>query len=188
MKSGYCTIMWNGRDHGASKMNHHQPHQRVVFSQESDVCMVELERRPLLWAPSGKPDNSFQQVLFPFRPAESKHSKLSRISQEKTYNLWSGERKTACFFDDQAKTVNSLAGKFWLIHLIYQTSWLPMSHLFLSLQNSLNGKNEKIPWKTVKGTWNSSLLKKIRFGGNGIMKLLEKWQKVVEQNGEYVVQ
>ena len=63
-----------------------------------------------------------------------------------------------------------------------------MSHLFLSLQNSLNGKNEKIPWKTVKGTWNSSLLKKIRFGGNGIMKLLEKWQKVVEQNGEYVVQ
>ena len=84
MKSGYCTIMWNGRDHGASKMNHHQPHQRVVFSQESDVCMVELERRPLLWAPSGKPDNSFQQVLFPFRPTESKHSKLSRISQEKT--------------------------------------------------------------------------------------------------------
>ena len=37
MKSGYCTIMWNGRDNRASKMNHHQPHQRVVFSQESDV-------------------------------------------------------------------------------------------------------------------------------------------------------
>ena len=50
MKSGYCTIMWNGRDNRASKMNHHQPHQRVVFSQESDVCMVELERSPLLWA------------------------------------------------------------------------------------------------------------------------------------------
>ena len=38
-------------------MNHHQSHQRVV-SQESDVYMVELERSPLLWAPSGKPDNS----------------------------------------------------------------------------------------------------------------------------------
>ena len=44
------------------------------------------------------------------------------------------------------------------------------------------------PWKTVKGTWNNSLLKKIKkFWGNGIMKLPEKWQKVLEQNGEYVV-
>ena len=24
MKSGYCTIMWNGRDLGAREMNHHQ--------------------------------------------------------------------------------------------------------------------------------------------------------------------
>ena len=46
-----------------------------------------------------------------------------------------------------------------------------------------------IPWKTVKGTWNSSLLKKIKkFWEDGITKLPEKWQKVVEQNGEYVVQ
>ena len=33
MKSGYCAIMWNGRDRGASEMNHHQPHQRPVFIQ-----------------------------------------------------------------------------------------------------------------------------------------------------------
>ena len=33
MKSGYCTIMWNGRDHGASEMNHHQLHKRPVFIQ-----------------------------------------------------------------------------------------------------------------------------------------------------------
>ena len=42
-----------------------------------------------------------------------------------------------------------------------------------------------IPWKTVKGTWNSSLKK---FWEDGIMKLPEKWQKVGEQKGEYVVQ
>ena len=47
---------------------------------------------------------------------------------------------------------------------------------------------EKIsfPWKTVKGTWKSSLLKK--FWEDGITKLPEKWQKVVEQKSEYVVQ
>ena len=33
MKSGYCTIMWNRRDHWVSKVNHHQPHQRLVFIQ-----------------------------------------------------------------------------------------------------------------------------------------------------------
>ena len=45
-----------------------------------------------------------------------------------------------------------------------------------------------IPWKTVKGTWNSSLLKKFKkFGEDGIMKLPEKWQKVVEQKCEYAV-
>ena len=33
VKSGNCTIMWNGRDHGASEMNHHQRHQRPVFIQ-----------------------------------------------------------------------------------------------------------------------------------------------------------
>ena len=39
MKSGYCTIMWNGRDHGASEMNHHQPHQRQVFIQRKWCCV-----------------------------------------------------------------------------------------------------------------------------------------------------
>ena len=51
-----------------------------------------------------------------------------------------------------------------------------------------------IPWKTIKGIWKNSLLKKIKscggkkFGEDGIMKFPEKWQKVVEQNNEYIVQ
>ena len=49
MKSGYCTIMWNESDHGASKMNHHQPHKDQSSSKEGDVVyMVGLERSPLL--------------------------------------------------------------------------------------------------------------------------------------------
>ena len=33
MRSEYCTIMWNGRENGASEMNHHQPYQtRCVWS------------------------------------------------------------------------------------------------------------------------------------------------------------
>ena len=39
MKSGYCTIMWNGRDHSASEMKHHQPHPRPVFIQSRWCCI-----------------------------------------------------------------------------------------------------------------------------------------------------
>ena len=45
-----------------------------------------------------------------------------------------------------------------------------------------------IPHKSIKGTWNSSLLKEIKFWEDGIMKLPEKWQRVVKQNSEYVTQ
>ena len=34
MKSGYCTIMWNGRDHELSEMNHYQPHQRHLHPKK----------------------------------------------------------------------------------------------------------------------------------------------------------
>ena len=44
-----------------------------------------------------------------------------------------------------------------------------------------------IPQKTVKGTWNSSLLKKIKkIWEDEIMKLPENQQQVAEQNGKYI--
>lgn len=64
------------------------------------------------------------------------------------------------FSNDQAKTAVA-----WLEVLTHQT---PASADFrLSLQNSLNGKTA-IPRKTVKGTWNNYLLKKI--------KILRRWK------------
>ena len=76
-----------------------------------------------------------------------------------------------------------------LIHPLYsQDIALSDTHLFWSLWNCLKGKIS-IPWKTINSSWDSSLLKKRKtFWKDGIMKLPEKWQKVVEQNGEYVVQ
>ena len=46
----------SGRDHRASEMNHHQTCQRLVFIQ-GVVKMVGLEKSPLLWAPSRKPND-----------------------------------------------------------------------------------------------------------------------------------
>ena len=48
-----------------------------------------------------------------------------------------------------------------LIHLPYSPDIAPLDfHLFRTLQNSLSRKNSN-SWKTVKGIWNSSLLKMI---------------------------
>ena len=76
-----------------------------------------------------------------------------------------------------------------LIHLPYSPGIVPLDfHLVRSLQNSLNGKN----FNSLED-WKSSLeqffaQKDKKFWEDGIMKLPEKWQKVVEQKSEYVVQ
>ena len=64
---------------------------RSSFKESDVVYMVGWEGSPLLWALSGKPNNSFQQVLLPIRPMKSgTPRKVSRISQQKTHYLPSG--------------------------------------------------------------------------------------------------
>ena len=75
-----------------------------------------------------------------------------------------------------------------LFHLPYSPDIAPLDfHLFWSLQNSLNGKNFNSleDCKRHLGQFFAQQDKIIK--KDGIMKLPEKWQKVVEQNGEYIV-
>ena len=39
MKCGYYIVMWNGRDHRPSKMNHYQPHQMLISIQKVLLCI-----------------------------------------------------------------------------------------------------------------------------------------------------
>ena len=76
-----------------------------------------------------------------------------------------------------------------LIHLPYSPDTAPLDfHLFQSLQNSLTGKNFHSPEDCKRYLEQFFAQKDKNFGEDGIMKLPEKWQEVVEQNGEYVVQ
>ena len=78
-------------------------------------------------------------------------------------------------------------GREVLIHLLYSPDTAPLDfHLFRSLQNSLNGKNFN-SLEDCKRHLEQFFTQKKVFE-DGIMKLPEKWQKVVEQNSEYVVQ
>ena len=59
------------------------------------------------------------------------------------------------------KNCYSFAGKFWFICRIHQTLYLWIS-IYFGLYKILLMEKISIPWKTVKGTWNNSLLKKIK--------------------------
>ena len=79
----------------------------------------------------------------------SNNNHPSGIMQDWMFLWWPGKK---CY---------SLAGKFWLICCIHQTvhHWIS---IYFRLYKILLMEKIAIPWKNIKGTWNSSLLKKIK--------------------------
>ena len=106
-------------------------------------------------------------------------------------------RKRIIFHQDNARLHVSLMTRQkllqfgWevLIHPPYSPDIAPSDfHLFWSLQNSLNGKNFNSLEDCKRHLAELFTQKDKKFWEDGIMKLPGKWQKVVEQKGEYVVQ
>ena len=106
-------------------------------------------------------------------------------------------RKIIIFHQDTARPHVSLMtsqkplqlGWEVLIHPLYSPNITPSDfHLFRSLQNSLNRKNFNSLEDCKRHLEQFFAQKDKKFGEDGIMKLPEKWPKVVEQKGEYSVQ
>ena len=75
------------------------------------------------------------------------------------------------------------------IHSLYSPDVASLDyHLFRSLQNSFHGKNFNSLEDCKRHLEPFFTQKDKKIWEDGIMKLPEKWQKVVEQKGEYVVQ
>ena len=101
-------------------------------SKESDVVyMVELEGSTLLWAPSGKPTNQFQQVLLQVRPTESRlNEKCTQLVNRKYIIFHQDNSRPHVSLMTRQKNCYSLAGKFGFIHCILQTLYLWISIYF----------------------------------------------------------
>ena len=106
-------------------------------------------------------------------------------------------RKCRLFHQDNARphvslmTRQKLLQLGWevLIHPLYSPDIAPSGfHLFRSLQNSLNGKNFSSLEDCKRHLEKFFAQKDKKFWEDRIMKLPEKWQKIVEQNSKYVVQ
>ena len=159
-------------------------HTKGWSSPKEDVVlyMAALERSHILWAPSRKSNNSnkYCSQLDNWKHCSKKNHlelvnrKSIRIIQDHMF-LWR-----------PGKNCHSLVGKFWFILHIHQTLHLQIS-IYLSHYKIFLMEKISISWKTIKGTWNSFLLKMTTVLEDGIMKLSEILQKVVEQNGEHVL-
>ena len=86
--------------------------------------------------------------------------KRLELVNRKRIILYQDKHKTSCFFDDLAKTV--WLGWEVLIHPLYSPDIVPSISTDFGLYKIFLMEKVSISWKTAKGTWNSSLLKKIK--------------------------
>ncbi|KAG6800714.1 Ammar1 transposase [Apis mellifera caucasica] len=122
-------------------------------------------------------------------------TKLNNAVEEKRPELTN--RKGVVFHHDNARPHTSLVTRQKLLEL----SWDVLPHppyspdlapsdyfLFRSLQNSLNGKNFNNDDDIKSYLIQFFVNKNHKFYERGIMMLPERWQKVIDQNGQHITE
>ena len=120
--------------------------------------------------------------------------KLDKEIKEKRPEL--ATRKGVIFHQDNVRPHTSLVTRKKLLELGWEVMPHPTYspdlassdyHLFRSLQNHLNIKTFDSN-EGVKNELNQFFVsKKQTFYENGIIKLTERWKRVIEQNGQYII-
>lgn len=124
-------------------------------------------------------------------------SQLTKLNQAiRTKRPELANRKGVVFHHDNARphtsltTRNKLLRLGWdvLPHPPYSPDLAPSDyHLFRSLQNSMNGKTFKDE-EAVKNHLDWFFADKPQtFYERGIMKLVERWQEVIDKDGQYII-
>ena len=120
--------------------------------------------------------------------------KLDKEIREKRPELVT--RKGVIFRQDNSRPHTSLVTRKKLLelgwevmpHLSYIPDLAPSdNYLFRSLQNHLNEKTFDLDEVVKNELIQFFASKNQTFYESGIMKLTEKWQKVIEQNGQYMI-
>ena len=166
MKYGSFTIILSEKDFGKTEwttFNH--PKSQSSSKEGHALCLVGLERDPVLWAFTKQRDDKFREVLFPIRRNED----WTAIEQKRPEIA---NRKGIVFHQDNARPHVSLITRQKLLELGWDVLPHPYSpdlassdfHLFRSLQNSFNGKSFN-SLVEVKNHLESFSLKNLRDSG-----------------------
>ena len=112
MTSGYCTTIWNRRDHGASKINYYnQIKGQSSFKDDDGVYMVGLGALYYELLLENEIINS-KKYCFQFDQLKAAFGMKCPELVNRKCIIFHQDTARPRFFDDQAKTVNGLAGKF----------------------------------------------------------------------------
>ena len=157
------------------------------------ISLVRLQRNCLFWTLITQPNDQFCCLMIHCCLIEQL-TKLNNAVEEKRPELTN--RKGVVFHHDNARPHTSLVTRQKLLELDwdvlpyppYCPDLAPSDYfLFRSLQNSLNGKNfnnDDIKSYLIQFFANKNL----KFYERGIMMLPEKWQKIIDQNGQHITE
>jgi len=180
MKSGLSTTSVE-RDLNRSTGRLLRRCQRLDYTQRRSCSVSDggLERSSQLWAAAIQPNDQFNQVLLTTGQIKaSNRSGTARIGEQKGHCVSPGQRKTTCFFDDPTKIIGA-----WdvLVHPPYNPDLAPSDyHLFRSLQNNLNNNTFSSLDLLKKHLEDFFAQKPQDFYKRGIMKLVNRWQKIIK--------
>ena len=151
------------------------------------ICLVGLQGHNLFeFLPAGETIDSDKYCR--------QLTNLNREIKEKRQIL--SDRKGVIFHQDNArphvskKTLCKLKSLKWdvLTHPPYSPDIaLPDYHLFRSLQNYLNGKNFDSLESLKNGVSSFFESKPRSFYDRGIRLLPERWKKIIENDGKYII-
>ena len=182
MTSGFYVIMWNRRDQWGKWHKQITLHTKAGLHPKKWCCgFGMIGRESSIISPSGRPSGLFQQVLLPSTPPESstqlktsgniqqKTALFHQIMQDCMFLWWPGKNlELGWKVDSSGIFSRHCAFGFPFTSIFTEFSWW---------------KKISIPWKIVKCTWKSSLLKKIKsFRKMELWRCLENgrcWNKTV---------
>ncbi|KAG9435528.1 Ammar1 transposase [Apis mellifera carnica] len=189
MKNGLFTTISSGKDRGAGHVNQLKQHQKLVFIKRRFCYQFGgiIKELSILLLPPNRTINSVVYI--------EQLTKLNNAVEEKRPELTN--RKGVVFYHDNARPHTSFVTRLKLLelgwdvlpHPPYSPDHAPSDYfLFRSLQNSLNSKNfnndDDIKSYLIQFFAN----KNQKFYERGIMMLPERWQKVIDQNGQHITE
>ncbi|KAG6804544.1 Ammar1 transposase [Apis mellifera caucasica] len=181
------TTISSGKDRGAGHVNQLKQYQKLVFIKRRFCYQFGGITKELSILKSYHP--TINSVVY-----IEQLTKLNNAVEEKRPELTN--QKDVVFHHDNARPHTYLVTRQKLLELGWDVlSYPPYSpdlapsdyFLFQSLQNSLNGKNFNND-DDIKSYLIQFFAKNQKFYERGIMMLPERWQKVIDQNGQHITE
>ena len=172
--SGLFTIMSVENDHGPSSMKRHKPLQTLIFAKKKSMLSVRWEWKGVVY---------FELLSRKLTINSNVYCQQLETNEKRPELI---NHKDVIFHQDNAWPHTSLVTRLKLREL--GPDLAPSDyHFFRPLQNFLNGQTFDHD-KAIKSHFVQFIAENSqKLYERGIMNLPKTWQKVIKQNGKYII-